>query len=211
MSSKAEMKKEIQQLLEEGHALLQLTGNDDKFLEFSAKYQNWYTKVLRVISTLTPERLSEFKGYYEIDQKRKHYTSSTYAIQDYIKGLGASKDRFGNAEWDHHNILGLRILSQINILSSVTSRIDSVLADIEGNLIADYQDAELATASQLKKTSLRAAGTLAGVVLEGHLQRIAKTYGVKVRKAHPTIADLNDPLKQANIYDTPTWRRIQLF
>jgi hypothetical protein len=101
------------------------------------------------------------------------------------------------------------MLSQINILSSVISRIDSVLADIEGNLIADYQDAELATASQLKKTSLRAAGALAGVVLEGHLQRIAQTHGVKVRKAHPTIADLNAPLKQANIYDTPAWRRIQ--
>jgi hypothetical protein len=38
MSSKAAMKTEIQQLLEEGHALLQLTDNDDKFLEFSAKY-----------------------------------------------------------------------------------------------------------------------------------------------------------------------------
>jgi hypothetical protein len=55
----------------------------------------------------------------------------------------------------------------------------------------------------------RAAGALAGVVLERHLQRVAANRQVKVAKKNPTIADLNDPLRSAGVYDVPTWRKIQ--
>ena len=58
--------------------------------------------------------------------------------------------------------------------------------------------------------NLRAAGALAGVVLERHLQRVAINHGIKITKASPTISDLNDPLKQAGIYGTALWRKIQL-
>jgi hypothetical protein len=57
----------------------------------------------------------------------------------------------------------------------------------------------------------RAAGALAGVVLERHLQRVAVNHGVAPSKNNPTISDLDDPLKQAGVYDVPTWRKIQLF
>jgi hypothetical protein len=32
---------------------------------------------------------------------------------------------------------------------------------------------------------------------------------VVVKKNNPTIADLNDPLKQQSIYGLPVWRKIQ--
>ena len=54
----------------------------------------------------------------------------------------------------------------------------------------------------------RAAGSLAGVVLEAHLQRVATTHNIKITKKAPTIADLNDPLKQDGVYETATWRKI---
>ena len=54
-----------------------------------------------------------------------------------------------------------------------------------------------------------AAGALAGVILEGHLQRVAANHKLTIPKRDPTIADLNDPLKQGGVYDTPTWRKIQ--
>jgi hypothetical protein len=57
---------------------------------------------------------------------------------------------------------------------------------------------------------LRAAGALAGVVLERHLQRVAGNHRVLPSKKNPTIADLNDPLREAGVYELPTWRKIQL-
>ena len=85
---------------------------------------------------------------------------------------------------------------------------DSVLANIEGELYAELQDSEVAVARQLAKVSLRAAGALVGVVIEGHLQKVAFVHGVKITKKNPTIADLNDPLKAASVIETPAWRKI---
>ncbi|MGB0360065.1 MAG: hypothetical protein ACPGEF_01450, partial [Endozoicomonas sp.] len=63
-------------------------------------------------------------------------------------------------------------------------------------------------ARQLAKISLRAAGSLVGVVIENHLQKLAKNHGIKSRKKNPTISDLNDPLKSEGVFDTPTWRKV---
>ncbi|MFY1911620.1 hypothetical protein ACOTB6_08665 [Achromobacter xylosoxidans] len=63
-------------------------------------------------------------------------------------------------------------------------------------------------AQQLSKVSIRAAGALVGVLIEGHLQKVASAHGLKIAKKNPTIADLNDPLKTALVIDTPTWRKI---
>lgn len=57
--------------------------------------------------------------------------------------------------------------------------------------------------------SIRGAGAVAGVVLEGHLQRVATNHQISISKKAPTISDLNDPLKSAGVYDIPTWRKVQ--
>jgi hypothetical protein len=99
---------------------------------------------------------------------------------------------------------------QIQILQSAEDRIDSLLSDIIGSLQAELFDDELAVASALLKHGhLRAAGAVSGVVVERHLARTAQNHGIKLRKKNPTIADLNDPLKESGVYDLPTWRRIQ--
>ena len=85
-----------------------------------------------------------------------------------------------------------------------------MLQDITGHLFAELQDSELVAADQLKKVSKRAAGALAGVVLERHLQRVTQNHRISIRKKSPSISDLNDPLKNAGVYDVPTWRKIQL-
>ena len=72
----------------------------------------------------------------------------------------------------------------------------------------ELQDSELVIAKQLAKVSARAAGALVGVVIEGHLQKVADAKKVTVAKKNPTIADLNDPLKAASVIDTHTWRKI---
>jgi hypothetical protein len=75
---------------------------------------------------------------------------------------------------------------------------------------ADLFDSELDAGRELlKKGFLRAAGVVAGIVLEKHLSQVCDKHGIVVRKQHPTISDLNDLLKNNNIIEVETWRFIQ--
>lgn len=204
------IKKELAALIDENGSLLKLTTKDDDLLEFGTKYQNWYTRSLRIVQALASDRLVEFVGYYQIDPKRKAYSSGTFTIQDYVMGKNAPTDYNGKPNWDKHNVAAIRFYNQVQILSALTTRIDHVLSDVTGALFAELQDHELQSAHDLLKVSVRAAGALAGVVLERHLQRVAQNHQIAIGKKTPTLSDLNDPLKNANIYDIPTWRKIQL-
>ena len=210
MSTSEEIKKELQALLDKQKDLLQLAQKNDDILKFGTVYQRWYSRAYKLVEALAPERIAEFSSYYLIDPKRKITDVGNYVIQDYIKGIGARTDRFDKPLWDTNNLTMIRVMNQMQIIGSLSSRIDSVLQDVKGHLFAELQDAELKAAVQLKKVNKRAAGALAGVVLERHLQRTALNHKIAIRKKSPTISDLNDPLKQASVYDVPIWRKIQL-
>jgi hypothetical protein len=163
-----------------------------------------------LVEALASERLDEFTSYYLIDPKRKITDVGNYVLQDYIKGIGARTNQYTKPLWDTNNIAMIRILNQMQIIAALSSRIDSVLQDVTGHLFAELQDSELLAAKQLKNISKRAAGALAGVVLERHLQRVAINHRISIGKKNPTISDMNDPLKNSGVYDTPVWRKIQL-
>ena len=205
MNTSEDIKKELSSLTEECEDLLNLAQDSKDCLEFGTVYQGWYSRAYKVVQYLAPERLEEFTYYYLIDPKRKSFSSTTYAIQDYIRGVVPSE-----SQWDPYYVVRIRIINQVQILGSLSARIDSVLQDITGHLFAELQDSELTVAAQLKKVNLRAAGAIAGVVLERHLQRATQNHSIPIRKKSPTIADLNDPLKQAEVYSVPMWRKIQL-
>ncbi len=80
--------------------------------------------------------------------------------------------------------------------------------NIQVELYSELQDAELSTARSLTRINARAAGSIAGVVLEEHLQKVCNNHGVKTAKKNPGIADLNNALKDERLYDIPTWRKI---
>ena len=206
MNASEQIKKEFKFLVEQQSNLLNLVENEEDYVEFGMTYQHWYSRACKVVESLAPERMEEFISYYLIDPKRKIITTNNYVIQDYIKGSALPS----NLRGEQNTLLWLRITNQMHILFSLDSRIDSVLQDITGHLFADLQDSELAAADQLKKVSRRAAGALAGVVLERHLQRVVQNHRISMRKKSPSISDLNDPLKNAGVYDVPTWRKIQL-
>ncbi|MDP9375614.1 MAG: hypothetical protein M3Q65_24830 [Chloroflexota bacterium] len=95
-------------------------------------------------------------------------------------------------------------------MESAETRLDSILADIEGVLQVRMFDDELEAADDLhRKGHHRAAGALTGVTLERHLKKVADNHQVKIAKRDPTIADLNEALKAAGVLDIPTWRFIQ--
>ena len=192
------IKKELENLIKEEkqEELLKLAENIADTLKFGTAYQRWYSRAYKLVESLGPERLDEFVSYYLIDPKREITDIDNYVIQDYIKGIGARTDVYDKPYWNVNDVVTLRLLNQIQIIASLSSRVDNVLQDVTGHLFAELQDSELSAAVQLKKVSRRAAGAVAGVVLERHLQRVAVNHKIPIRKKDPTIADLNDPLKQ---------------
>ena len=187
--------KEIEALLKEGLYLMrELKKTDDN--KFKAGYQIWYTRALPVVKQLLPERLDEFTNLY--DDKRTSYDIAGYLLD--FEPFGSQKDHAYT-----------NFVQQYRILESTQSRLDDILINIHGLVQAEILDNELDAANELWKTGhIRSAGTLAGVVLERHLAKVCSSKSLTTRKKKPTLSDWNDILKDANVYDIPTWRGIQL-
>jgi len=211
MDRRQELKKGLQELIDKGSGIFELarTAKSGKILEFGTEYQNWYTKALSIVEALAKDRLEEFIAYYKIDPKRKDVTPFNYVIQDFIMGRSAAQDIYGKPKWNKNTAVAVKVYNQLQILKSLEHRIDSVFSDVQGSLLAEIQDRELETAEELLKVNVRSAGSLAGVILENHLQKVVQNHHIPMTKKNPTIADMNDPLKNNNIYDMPTWRKIQ--
>ena len=103
-----------------------------------------------------------------------------------------------------------RFRQQLSIVKSIQGRFRSSLFVIRQLAQADLFDTELDAAKELAKNKFnRAAGAVAGVVLERHLSEVCANHKVMVKKKTPHISDLNDALKNASLIDTPQWRSIQ--
>jgi hypothetical protein len=205
MNTEAEIKREIETLINESPNLLNLTKNPKDRIIFGDQYQLWYSQALKLVELLGPDRFEEFVGYYRINPKRKNILdTNNYVIQDYIN--------YSSILWfqdSPNTVVYIRLLNQIQILQSLKSRLSSVLKDVRGHLFAQIEDEELRVANKMISVSLRGAGAIAGVVLEGHLKRVIVNHKVSIKTKCPNISDLNDPLKKADVYDLPTWRKIQ--
>jgi hypothetical protein len=189
--------RELESLIEEGSQLLE-SLRTKKATDFDKGYQTWYTRALAVVKQLIPERLDEFTRLY-------HDKDVIYTIARYL--------RRGYSSYDTQDALvgaRNRFLQQCLILQSAQTRLDDILTNIHGLVQAEIVDSELDAATELWKAGhIRPAGTLAGVVLERHLAKVCSSKNLASRKKKPTLVDWNDLLKEANVYDIPTWRGIQ--
>lgn len=158
-----------------------------------------------------PDRLSDFVGHYEKPKSRKSLTNENYRIEDYLQGLNVTQD----TGFERKKIVGPeaalpQFQQQLAILKSVTRRFESSLFDIRQVLQADLFDSDLEAAEELaNKKFTRAAGAMAGVVLERHLAQVCENHDIKIGKTSPTISDLNNALKEGNVVDIPQWRFVQ--
>lgn len=183
----------------------------NSFPSFRRDYQHWYSEAKVVVRQLLPDRLSDFVSYYERPKTRKNLTSENYRIEDYLQGLTANLTQ---GVWVE-KIVGPdaavpQFRQQLAILKSVKARFESSLFDIRQLVQADLFDSELEAAKELARNKFtRAGGAVAGVVLERHLGQVCDNHLIKIAKKTPTISDLNDALKNANVVDVPTWRFIQ--
>jgi len=174
-----------------------------KIPSFSNEYQIWYSEAKAIIRQLIPDRLSDFVKHYERLPNRKIMQWDNYTIEDYLQGLSRGDTVPTKA--------GLsRMEQQLNILKAARKRLKSSLFDIRQLVAADLFDSELDAARSLAKSGfLRAAGAMTGVVLEKHMTQVCENHQIKVAKKHPTISDLNDILKNAEVIDTARWRATQ--
>lgn len=178
---------------------------------FENEYQNWYTESCSVIAQILPGRLAEFEEYYKGQGQKKRVTAYSYTIQDWLVGF-RSRTVVGTGKklFDDWSSVAQLFNTQFLILAALQARFESSLFDIRQLVQADLFDSELGAARELLKHKfLRAAGAVAGVVLEKHLLQVCENHAVTVRKKQPSIGDLNDALKAANIIDVPVWRPIQ--
>ncbi|MGY1490017.1 hypothetical protein ACW4YW_11430 [Methylobacillus pratensis] len=177
----------------------------DALPNFSTAYQSWYSECLALIKQLLPDRLNDFVRLYEKPKGRKDIGFENYRIEDALQGLRIT--RYGNEVVADSKSAMPHLQQQVAILKSIKSRFESSLFDIRQLVQADLLDSELDAARELLKHKfMRAAGAVAGVVLEKHLNEVCVAHNIRLTKKHPTIADLNDALKNADVIETPQWR-----
>lgn len=173
---------------------------------FKTKYQAWYSVALQVIRQVLPDRVEDFRSQYRND-KRKEVDFLTYTISDYLIGLQTTWR--GQVKTDGSAAVP-KFLQQVAILDAAAAALDSKLMDLQDVLQADLFDSELDAAEGLASRGFfRAAGAIAGVVLEKHLGHVCEVHSLKTRKKSPTINDFNQMLKDASAIDTAKWRFIQ--
>ena len=174
---------------------------------FKDEYQAWYSGAKALVRQLLPDRLSDFTRYYEKPKSRKEITHENYTIEDYLQGLRVTL-RSSKVVGPDAAIPCFH--QQLSILKAIRERFRSSLFDIRQLAQADLFDSELDAASELAESKFtRAAGVLAGVVLERHLKEVCGNHGLTLRRKAPQISHLNDALKGGNIIDIPQWRSIQ--
>lgn len=216
MNATEEIKSNLNQLVDDGKIVQGLISGEIAAHEFTEAYQRWYTPALKLVSLLGKDRLDEFCGYYLVNPSRGELTSSTYVIQDYVSGVKpvhSHLTRMNGTDFDSQPVIASKFASQFSLLKSLSTRIDSVLSDAIGHLFTELQDDELKVASQLIVINLRAAGAVAGVVLEAHLQRLVKNHDItvainNVTIKNPSMSNLNDALRGDGVYDMAPWRKI---
>ncbi len=178
-----------------------------RMLNFRKEYQIWYSEALECVRQILPSRHEDFISFYKENSKRKEITNANYNIWDYLQGLNVT---LGSREIAGPKAALPKFEQQLNILKSLKQRFESSLFDIRQLVQADIFDNELDVAEELlKKGFARAAGAVAGVVLEGHLKTVCDNHGIKISKTKPMINDFNEALKNTNVIEITDWRKIQ--
>lgn len=174
--------------------------------DFKSEYEKWYSEALEVIKQILPSRYDDFKLLYRND-KRKTVDYLSYTMSDYMIGIRTTR---GLDVVVDKKAAFPKFEQQMKILKAAEKRFESSLFEIKQLLQADLFDSEIDTARELLKNGYtRAAGAVAGVVLEKHLEQVTQSHNVIIKKKKPNISDYNQALKDAEVIEIPAWRFIQ--
>ena len=200
-----DLKQELTRLQTQGAALAPLLRSRKGVHCFQADYQRWYSAVLPLVKFLGPDRLPEFRSYYEVNPARKYLDHDTWAIQDYLVGNRPTTHthcRFHMGR-ETQRCLG----NQLAILASLQDRIYWMPAEVEEQMLVDLLESHLKSARSLIGISARAAGAVASLVLETYLRHVVRRRRISLKFRKPHIRELADALKQAGTIDLQVWRQ----
>ena len=135
------------------------------------RYQLWYTQTLRLVERVLSERRREFEGYYRSDQDSPDQPATISAILGSLSCPRATGEK-------REALAGLfdSGLEQATFLHLLGMQL-AILASAAPSPLPEERrsDRELQVArSLLAKGHRRAAAAVAGVVLEGHLLKVAQ-------------------------------------
>jgi hypothetical protein len=171
------------------------------------KKPSWYRKALRAMHKLTGQRFRDATGYLWGGQDGKQAASD---VPGSHACLGMAVTRNGDMPASVHLTFLARLHQQLRMLNAVRDGLEHALTDVQSTLYDEVSDHILAAAYKLfRRGQHRAAGALAGVVLETHLAKVAVKYGVNSRHSSLDFAVLNTALKRGGIYDGSVWRFIR--
>jgi len=199
-------------MLEYLRAVMMLSPKErDRFLGslplFTNEYQPWYSEAMALVRQLLPDRLEDFISHYKTPTIRSIITMENYRIEDFLQGLEFKYTSSGTVKLRGPDAAITHFQQQLAIVKAVNARFESALFDIRQLVQADLFDSELEAASELLKHKFtRAAGALAGVVLERHLVQVCENHHITIKKESPSISYLNDLLKNGTVIDTTQWR-----
>lgn len=192
-------------LPEEKEKLLAGTRFDEEDLVlFLARYEPWYSEAHSLVKIILPNRLHDFEELYRSSKNRSKIEPSNYTVSDFLRNV---RSNFGAGPLNAFPVF----TQQLSIVKALPDVFKSSLFDVKNLVQADLLDGELHSAEELVKNGYyRAAGVVAGVVLEAHLKGVCDRHSISLRKKNPSISDFNEALKAESVIEVPEWRRIQL-
>jgi hypothetical protein len=195
MSNLEKFKKDLDLLINKGEILAKKIVNN--FDGFKKEYESWYSEAENLVKVVLSNRHADFVSYYENKKQDGIKKQINFLPKTYIHG---------NLDWDfvdtgywkepsHSDYAKELFEKQLAILQSVKRRFESSLFDIEQLLQADLFENEIEIARELnRKGFIRAAGAIAGVVLEGHLKQVCKNHSISIPEKKSTINPIIDEL-----------------
>jgi hypothetical protein len=166
---------------------------------FIQQYHRWYAGCLGLVEANMPPRREELVRMHEAAKKNPSDTPPMLAL---LQQHMSFKDQIAMAQ----NISHIAA-----IVTSIPHYMHSRLHDVELAVAQAYVGDQLNEAQVLIKGGhIRAAGAVAGVLLERHLKLLCDRHTPTITyPKNSAISKLNDLLRDAAVYDVSQWRKIQ--
>ena len=175
--------------------------------DVNERYQVWYTQALRLVEHVLSERRREFEGYYRSDQDSRDQSATISAILGSLsrpRSTGEKREALaglfdpGLEQATFLHLLGM----QLAILASASPP----LLREERRPDRGLQAARLL----LSQGHRRAAGAVAGVVMESHLRKVAQRHDLALSESDSSsLPRLNRSLRKAGVYGSARSRQIE--
>ncbi len=172
-------------------------------------YHAWYNKSCEMVRIFSPRRLEEFEAFYTGSKhikKIEDLDSMTAGITHCFQELPITPDNKKIKRLIKFNVC---LNMQRDILIAIAENFDKDILNLESTIQYGISKSEIDIAKELKENKhFRAAGAIAGVVIEVHLRAVATKRDIQL-PINPQMKHYNEKLK-GKAYDATITKQIEL-